>query len=311
MIEPEIYTDKIAESGRRLIRKAYEEARGRDHNQLAPEHLFVSIAEVERPFFNEVMQSLNLDPQVVIQALETKLDQRDYLGRGMKISDPLRTLLSNALKHSREQGRKLIESTDLFYALFTDTHGYPVELLHRLGADFAVVMRNIGNPSMKEPTPSRPHMPGYGILDADKGKGLLPWTWATERLGKAHTYWLATTRSDGSPHVMPVWGVWLDDKLFFSTGSQSRKARNLAKDPRCVVSCEVDQDQLMVEGVAELIAGTEMSRRFAETYGPKYEWDMEGFSEPVYAVRPRVVFGFTTAEDAFTSTATRWTFTEG
>jgi ATP-dependent Clp protease ATP-binding subunit ClpC len=143
MIDLEIYTDKIAESGRRLIRKAYEEARGRDHNQLAPEHLFVSIAEVERPFFNEVMQSLNLDPQVVIQALDTTLDQRDYLGRGMKISEPLRTLLSNALKHSREQGRRLIESTDLFYALFTDTHSYPVELLRRLGADREMVMQKI------------------------------------------------------------------------------------------------------------------------------------------------------------------------
>jgi ATP-dependent Clp protease ATP-binding subunit ClpA len=143
MIDLEIYTDKIAESGRRLISKAYQEARARDHNQLAPEHLFLSVTEVERPFFNEVMQSLNLDPQVVIHALETKLDQRDYLGRGMKISEPLRTLLSNALKHSREQGRRLIESTDLFFALFGDTHSYPVELLRRLGADREMVMQKI------------------------------------------------------------------------------------------------------------------------------------------------------------------------
>src|ERR1051325_9935095 len=135
MIDLEIYTDKIAESGRRLIRKAYEEARSRDHNQLAPEHVFTSIAEVERPFFNEVMQSLNLDPQVVLQALETKLSQRDYLGRGMKISEALRTLLSNALKHAHERARRLIESTDLFYALFKDMHSFPSELLRRLGAD--------------------------------------------------------------------------------------------------------------------------------------------------------------------------------
>ena len=133
MIDLEIYTDKIAESGRRLIRKAYEEARSRDHNQLAPEHVFVSIAEVERPFFNEVMQSLNLDPQVVLQALETKLGQRDYLGRGMKISESLRTLLSNALKHSHERGRRLIESTDLFVALFKDVHSFPVEMLQAAG----------------------------------------------------------------------------------------------------------------------------------------------------------------------------------
>src|SRR5215210_6787945 len=143
MIDLEIYTDKIAESGRRLIRKAYDEARSRDHNQLAPEHVLTSIAEVERPFFNEVMQSLNLDPQVVLQALETKLSQRDYLGRGMKISEALRTLLSNALKQAHERGRRLIESPDLFVALFKDVHSFPVELLRRLGADREIVMQKI------------------------------------------------------------------------------------------------------------------------------------------------------------------------
>src|SRR5262245_20919865 len=143
MIDLEIYTDKIAESGRRLIRKAYDEAKSRDHNQLAPEHLFLSITEVERHFFNEVMQSLNLDPQAVVQALENKLDQRDYLGRGMKMSESLRALLSNSLKHSREQGRRLIEASDLFYALFVDTHGYPVELLRRMGSDREMVMQKI------------------------------------------------------------------------------------------------------------------------------------------------------------------------
>ena len=161
---------------------------------------------------------------------------------------------------------------------------------------------------MTQPNASRPHMPGYGILDAAKGKGLLPWKWATERLEKARTYWLATTRTGGAPHVMPVWGVWMDDAFFFSTGDQSRKARNLAENPRCVIACELDQDQIIVEGIAEVIVGTELIRRFAEMYGPKYAWEMEGFEEPVYAVRPSMVFGFTSASDEFTSTATRWVF---
>jgi ATP-dependent Clp protease ATP-binding subunit ClpA len=143
MFDLEIYTEKFAESGRRLIRKSYEEARSRDHNQVAPEHVLLSIAEVERPFFNEVMQSLNLDPQVVLQALETKLAQRDYIGRGMKMSESLRTLLANALKHAHERGRRNIESTDLFVALFKDMHSFPVELLRRLGADREMVMQKI------------------------------------------------------------------------------------------------------------------------------------------------------------------------
>ena len=101
------------------------------------------------------------------------------------------------------------------------------------------------NQRQVEPKASRPHMPGYGILDADKGKGLLPWSWATERLARAHTYWVATARPDGRPHVMPVWGVWLHDALYFSTGNQSRKARNLAENPNCVISFEVGEDQII------------------------------------------------------------------
>lgn len=151
-------------------------------------------------------------------------------------------------------------------------------------------------------------MPGYGILDADKGKGLLPWSWATERLVKAHTYWVATTRLDGAPHVMPVWGVWLDDVFCFSTGNQSRKARNLAENPRCVIACELGEDQIILEGVAEVVVGSELNRRFAQAYGPKYDWNMEGFDEPVYSVRATVVFGLTTSAGEFTGSATRWTF---
>ncbi len=143
MLDLEIYTEKIAESGRRIIRKAYDEARSRDHNQITPEHMLLSIAEVERPFFNEVMQSLNIDPQVVLQAVETKLQERAYVGRRIMMGDSLRHALSNALKHAVERNRRLIESTDLFVALFKDAHGFPVELLRRLGADREMVMQKI------------------------------------------------------------------------------------------------------------------------------------------------------------------------
>ncbi len=78
-----------------------------------------------------------------------------------------------------------------------------------------------------------------------------------------------------------------------------------------MISCELDQDQIIVEGVAEVVVGSELNRRFAAAYGPKYDWNMEGFDEPVYAIRPTVAFGFTTAVGEFTRTATRWTFTVG
>jgi len=152
-------------------------------------------------------------------------------------------------------------------------------------------------------------MPGYGILGANDGEGLLPWEWAVERLTVSHNYWMATTRPDGRPHVMPVWGLWIDSAFYFSSGRQSRKARNLSANPHCVVSTEHAEEAVTVEGVAEEITDRESLKPFYEAYKAKYGWDMEqeGFAnEPVYIVRPRVVFGI--RERDFTNSATRWTF---
>ena len=65
-------------------------------------------------------------------------------------------------------------------------------------------------------------------------KGLLPWKWAEERLQASHNYYVMTVRPDATPHAMPVWGVWVDDRFYFSTGAQSRKARNLAANASCL-----------------------------------------------------------------------------
>ena len=56
-----------------------------------------------------------------------------------------------------------------------------------------------------------------------------PWAEARGRLEEAGTYWLATARPDGRPHVMPVLGAWLDGALSFSAGEASRKGKNLAR----------------------------------------------------------------------------------
>ena len=57
------------------------------------------------------------------------------------------------------------------------------------------------------------------------------WAEARRRLAEADTYWLATVRSNGRPHLVPVLAVWLDDALHFFVASRtSRKAKNLARD---------------------------------------------------------------------------------
>ncbi len=150
-------------------------------------------------------------------------------------------------------------------------------------------------------------MPGYGMM-FKKRRGHLPWTWAVERLSKAHNYWVATSRADGRPHVMPVWGVWLDNAFYFSTGRRSRKSRNLAVSPDCVVCPEGAEEAVILEGVAQEVRGSPLFRRFADAYKKKYDWNMEGSEGPIYSVRPRVAFGFVEKADAVQGNPTRWLF---
>src|SRR2546430_11345119 len=106
---------------------------------------------------------------------------------------------------------------------------------------------------MEEPTASRPYMPGYGLVDAGQGSGLLPWSWAVDRLQRSHDYWVATTRPDGRPHVMPVWGVWMHDALWFSSSRGSRKTRNLLARPQCAITTDNPYEPVVIEGEAALI----------------------------------------------------------
>ncbi len=98
----------------------------------------------------------------------------------------------------------------------------------------------------RSPKATRPHMPGYGV--PTYAKGLLPWKWPEQRLAKSHNYWLITTRPNGAPHAMPVWGVWVDSVFVFSTGRESRKAKNLAANPKCVVCNELSKEAVTLAG---------------------------------------------------------------
>src|SRR4030081_811290 len=79
---------------------------------------------------------------------------------------------------------------------------------------------------VNEPLSSRPFMPGYGMLPAEQGSGLLSWSWAEERLSKSRNYWLVSTWPDGRPHAMPVWGVWHDGSFWVSSSGGGRKNPN-------------------------------------------------------------------------------------
>jgi nitroimidazol reductase NimA-like FMN-containing flavoprotein (pyridoxamine 5'-phosphate oxidase superfamily) len=167
--------------------------------------------------------------------------------------------------------------------------------------------RSVKRSAKSQPKADRPFAPGYGIAGSKDGKGLLPWTWVARKMNGCRTFWLATIHSgQARPHVMPVWGVWLDNAFFFSTGRKSRKGQNLAGNPACNVANDDGAEAVIVEGVAAQLRDAAALARVAAAYKKKYKMDPRTMSEPIFIVRPSTVFGF--IEKSFPKSATRWKF---
>jgi hypothetical protein len=161
------------------------------------------------------------------------------------------------------------------------------------------------------PTADRPVMPGYGVLPAAEGSGLVSWAETERRLTVAHDYWCATAWPDGRPHLMPLWGVWNAGALWFSSGLRSRKARNLAADPRCSLATDDAVHPAVLEGRAERVMDRDRIEAFRRAVNAKYDTDLGAdFLDPAvngtYAVAPRRVIVLD--EDDFAGSPTRWTF---
>jgi hypothetical protein len=96
-------------------------------------------------------------------------------------------------------------------------------------------------------------------LSAFSSGGAIPTEWEKGRreLQDAEVYWLSTVRPDGRPHVTPLLGIWLDGALYFCTGPGERKAKNLARNPHCILTTgcnRLDGLDLVVEGQATKVS---------------------------------------------------------
>ncbi len=164
------------------------------------------------------------------------------------------------------------------------------------------------------------------------GAPLIAWTRVRERLEQAltqapgtggparHTFWLATVGPDARPHVMPLGVLWVDGAFYFNSGAGTRKAKNLARNPHCVLTVATNEFDLVVEGDAVKITDEQKLKRIADVYthqgwkptvrdGALYaDYSAPSAGPPpwdVYEVRPETVFALGTAEPYG---ATRWRF---
>lgn len=155
-----------------------------------------------------------------------------------------------------------------------------------------------------EPQASRPHIPGYGIPTTIKG--ILPWSHVGERMERSRNYWVGTVRPDGRPHVVPVWGVWLDGTLYFGGGPDTLWSRNLAATPQVAVHLESGDDVVILEGTVERITDPAhpLVSRIDDAYEAKYHMR---HGTPFWVLRPQVAFAWS----KFPDNTTRWRLDQG
>ncbi|HEV2711555.1 MAG TPA: pyridoxamine 5'-phosphate oxidase family protein, partial [Gaiellaceae bacterium] len=105
----------------------------------------------------------------------------------------------------------------------------------------------------------------YGISEDEEG--MLPWSWADERLAASRNYWIVTAGDDGEPSAAPVWGVWADGAVYFGTSPRSRKGQNLAHDPRVVIHLESGDEVVILHGEVEV---EDVDDSILDAYEAKY-----------------------------------------
>ena len=116
------------------------------------------------------------------------------------------------------------------------------------------------------------------IINLGEEDGLPPVDWAgvVEKLDarsapapnalNSRTTWLSTVNEDGSPHVTAVGALWAAGTFWFQTGAGTRKARNVARDPRCSVAVSIHEADVVIEGDAVRVTEPDAVARAAKAW---------------------------------------------
>ncbi|HAV78827.1 MAG TPA: pyridoxamine 5'-phosphate oxidase [Anaerolineae bacterium] len=164
---------------------------------------------------------------------------------------------------------------------------------------------------MQTPKVSRPMFPkGY----VDKPVSFLDWEWVTEQMTSSENYWISSVRPDGRPHVVPRWGAFMDNKLYYDGSPGTRHSRNIIGNPHVSLHLESGYKVVIMEGISRPAdkPSPEFAERLSKAMTKKYadqgyspepnQWDEGG----LYVFTPRQCLAWTT----FYENPTKFTFEE-
>lgn len=160
---------------------------------------------------------------------------------------------------------------------------------------------------LNAPSTDRPTAPkAYGY--STKKQGMLSWDEVRDALASANIYWIGTTRPDGSSHIHPIWGGWVDETGYFEGGNTTRWARNLTADQR--VSFGVEANGMHISGRGEVSKGPAGASFSALTsnYSAKYDYQPES-DGAFWRISPELIIALKAGSmDEFMNSPTRFKF---
>lgn len=164
---------------------------------------------------------------------------------------------------------------------------------------------------MDDPEPFRLRLPDRSEYGDSPGKRDIPtWTDVRQRLEDSENYWLATTRLDGRPHVVPIGGVWFDGRLYLTMSPETVSFRNLAANPSAALHLENASEAVILHGRIERPPPGDVPSDVVKRYGAKYggRWDPADPGMPFIVVTP--TRAMTWSSQDIRGTGVRWRFAE-
>ncbi|MGE5642385.1 MAG: pyridoxamine 5'-phosphate oxidase family protein [Byssovorax cruenta] len=107
-------------------------------------------------------------------------------------------------------------------------------------------------------------------MDDSRRRGFIPWSKIDHFLQAFRSIWVSTTRPDGRPHAVPVWYVWQGRSVYFISGRQLQKSKNIAHQPWIIVHAGDGDDVIILEGPADIVTDRAELEKVDGAYRAKY-----------------------------------------
>jgi len=122
---------------------------------------------------------------------------------------------------------------------------------------------------MIQPKVTRPKFP-KGYVDSPTSE--VTWSYVQERLENSKNYWLASISPNQKPHVIPRWGVWVNNKFYYDGSPETRHAKNLQHNPQVTLHLENGDQAVILNGVSNPAGkpDPELAEQIAAAYRLKY-----------------------------------------